>query len=66
MSTPKLAPAAAAKEMFEDLQRLIDAIDRRVPHLERLDEATIARDAADLRDRAKALMRTIEPALKRG
>ena len=58
-----MAPTAAAKEMFDDLQRLIEAIDRRVPHLERLEEAAIARDAADFRDRAVTLMRALEAAV---
>ena len=65
MATDKLAPASAAKQMFEDLQQLVEAIDRRVPHLERLGEATIARDAADLRQRAVELMRAIEAAVVR-
>lgn len=62
MATSKLAPAAAAKEMLDELRHLVEAIDRRVPHLERLDEATIARDAADLRRRAVSLMRALEAA----
>jgi hypothetical protein len=65
MATDKIAPAGAAKEMFDDLQNLVDAIDRRVPQLGRLAEATIARDAADLRARAVALMRAIEAAVPR-
>jgi hypothetical protein len=65
MATDKIAPTGAAKEMFDDLQNLVDAIDRRVPQLERLAEATIARDAADLRGRAVALMRAIEAAVPR-
>lgn len=65
MATDKLGPASAAKRMFEDLQQLVEAIDRRVPHLERLAETTIARDAADLRQRAVALMRAIEAAAVR-
>jgi len=65
MTTRKMVPAAAAREMFDDLQRLVEGIDRRVPQLERLDEATIARDAADLRQRAVALMRAIEAAVAR-
>lgn len=63
MVTDKLTPATAAKEMFDDLQRLVEAIDRRVPRLERLGEAAIARDAADLRQRAVALMQAIEAAV---
>ena len=65
MATDKIAPANAAKEVFEDLQHLVEAIDRRVPQLERLAEAAIARDAADLRQRAIALMRAIEAAVTR-
>jgi hypothetical protein len=64
MAVSKTAPMAA-KEMFDELQRLVEAIDRRVPHLERLDEAAIARDAADLRQRAVSLMRAIEAAVVR-
>ncbi|HUL73484.1 MAG TPA: hypothetical protein VLT86_10305 [Vicinamibacterales bacterium] len=49
-----------AKDMLEDLYRLIEALDRRVPRLERNGEAQIARDAADLRERALGLIRKIE------
>ena len=65
MATDKIAPASAAKEMLEDLQQLVAALDRRVPQLERLAEATIARDAADLRQRAIALIRAIDAAVVR-
>jgi hypothetical protein len=65
VTNPKTASAKAAKEMFDDLQRLIEAIDRRVPHLERLNEAAIARDAAELRERAVTLMRTLEATVSR-
>jgi hypothetical protein len=34
------------------LRELVDALDRRVAHVERLGEARIARDAADLRKEA--------------
>ena len=34
------------------LRELVDALDRRVPHVERLGEARIARDAAALRNEA--------------
>jgi hypothetical protein len=40
------------------LRKLIDALNRRVPHIERVGEAKIARDAADLM--AKALNRLKE------
>lgn len=52
--------AAQARAVLADLQRLIEALDRRVPRLERIGEAQIARDAADLRERAMELIRKIE------
>ena len=52
--------AAQARAVLADLQRLIEALDRRVPRLERVGEAQIARDAADLRERAVELIRKIE------
>jgi hypothetical protein len=48
------------KVVLADLYRLIEALDRRVPRLERSGEAQIARDAADLRQRALDLIRRIE------
>ena len=53
-------PCAHAKEMLSDLYRLIEALDRRVPRLERICEPQIAHDAADLRERAVSLIRRIE------
>jgi hypothetical protein len=44
------------EEMIADLQRLIEALDRRVPRLERLSEAKIAQDAAELRQKAVGLI----------
>ena len=49
-----------AREMLGDLYRFIEALDRRVPRLERIGEAQIAHEAADLRERAISLIRTIE------
>ena len=49
-----------ARDVLADLYRLIEALDRRVPRLERLGEAQIAHDAADLRERAMSLIRRIE------
>jgi hypothetical protein len=51
---------AQARAVLADLQQLIEALDRRVPRLERIGEAQIARDAADLRQRAVELIRKIE------
>jgi hypothetical protein len=48
------------REMLSDLYRLIEALDRRVPRLERIGEAHIAAEAADLRERALSLIRRIE------
>jgi len=52
--------ATPARDMLSDLHRLIEALDRRVPRLERDDEAQIAHDASDLRERALSLIRRIE------
>jgi hypothetical protein len=52
--------AAHMKEMLADLAHLIEALDARVPHLERLGEAQIAHDAAELRERAVDLIRRLE------
>jgi len=49
-----------AREMLADLRRLIEALDRRVPRLERLGEADIVSDAADLRTRALSLIQQLE------
>ena len=48
------------REMLSDLSELIAAIDRRVPRLERIGEAQIAQDAADLRKRALNLIQRIQ------
>jgi ribosomal protein S12 methylthiotransferase accessory factor YcaO len=48
------APDAASDRdrMVAALRALIEALDQRVPHVERLGEVGIARDAAALRDEA--------------
>jgi len=51
---------AQARDMLSDLYRLIEALDRRVPRLERIGEPQIAHDAADLRERALSLIQRIE------
>jgi hypothetical protein len=56
--TGDAAPDPTRQEMIEDLRELVDAIDRRVPHLERTGETEIARDAAALK--ARALKRLAE------
>jgi hypothetical protein len=57
-------PALIAKAMRSELNQLIEALDRRVPRLERLGEAAIARDAADLRERALRLIRQIDGTIR--
>ena len=47
------------EELLANLQRLVEAIDRRVPHLERSGEVAIATDAAILRGQAVALIATL-------
>ena len=51
MSAQKAVPATTER-LLSDLQQLVEALDRRLPRLEGLGEAEIARDAADLRARA--------------
>ena len=60
MSASPADKNAQARQMLSDLYRLIEALDRRVPHLERIGESQIAHDAADLRERAVTLIRKIE------
>ena len=51
---------ARGREILADLYQLIEALDRRVPRLERIGEVQIAHDAADLRERALSLIHRIE------
>jgi hypothetical protein len=60
MSITKNENVAQTREMLSDLYRLIEALDRRVPRLERIGEAQIALEAADLRERALSLIQRIE------
>jgi hypothetical protein len=60
MMISKESKAAQARDMLGDLYRLIEALDRRVPRLERIGEAQIAHEASDLRERAISLIRKIE------
>jgi hypothetical protein len=50
--------ALSRAELIRELRELIAALDRRVPHVERAGEASIARDADALR--AKAMQRIAE------
>jgi hypothetical protein len=46
--------------VIRDLRELIEALDRRVPHIERAGEASIARDAAALKARALKRIEELE------
>lgn len=48
------------KRQIRHLRELIVALDRRVPHIERAGEVTIARDAAALRDKALKRITALE------
>ena len=52
--------AGERREVLSDLYELIAALDRRVPRLERIGEARIAREATELRERAVSLAQRIE------
>jgi hypothetical protein len=43
---------ASRAESLRHLRELVEALDRRVPHVERVGEDTIARDAAALKKKA--------------
>jgi hypothetical protein len=47
------SPAAANRtRALRDLRELVEALDRRLPRVERAGEAAVARDAAALREKA--------------
>ena len=51
------------KRQVRRLRELIAALDRRVPHIERVGEIRIARDAAILRDKAMKRLVALEAAM---
>jgi hypothetical protein len=51
---------AESKRAIRHLRQLIDALNRRVPHIERAGEAAIARDAAKLMKQALKRLKTLE------
>ncbi|HSG01958.1 MAG TPA: hypothetical protein VLA20_12540 [Vicinamibacterales bacterium] len=60
MTATTTARGMSASELRGELQRLIEALDRRMPRPERIDEVRIAREAAELRERAVRLIREME------
>ena len=51
---------AGRRRAVRHLRQLIDALNRRVPHIERVGEAKIARDAAELMERALKRLKALE------
>ena len=60
MSASRPIVSMEERTVLEDLRELVDALDRRVPHLDRKGERDIARDAARLRAEAMTRIRDIE------
>ena len=52
--------AMSQTELVRELRELIDALDRRLPRVEQAGEASIARDAAALREKAVARLAELE------
>jgi hypothetical protein len=50
---------AVDPELVRELRELVEALDRRLPHVERAGESEIARDAAALRARAVNRLREL-------
>ena len=50
----------STQTLVEELRELVEALDRRVPRLERAGETAIARDAARLRDEAIKRLAALE------
>jgi hypothetical protein len=63
-------PAAQRDRVVQSLRQLVDALDRRVSHVERLGEDCILRQAAALRktalNRIKELMPPLDPDIPEG
>ena len=54
--------ARLRSEVIQDLQRLLEAIDRRLPRIAHIGEPAIAQDALELRAKAVALLAKLESA----
>jgi hypothetical protein len=64
MTAPRPISSTVARTVLEDLRELVDALDRRVPHLDRKGEHDIARDAAALRAEAMKRIHEIEEGVR--
>jgi hypothetical protein len=56
----KAGDEAERQRAVRHLRQLIDALNRRVPHIERAGEAKIARDAAELMEKAVERLKALE------
>jgi hypothetical protein len=65
-STKWLSMAITAKSAVSELMELVEALDRRVPQVERAGEPAIARDAAALKERALKRIEELEREQRRG
>ena len=65
MTVTSTGTAGERQEILKNLYELVEALDRRVPRLERVGEAQIAHDAVELRERAVSLIQRIEGASPR-
>jgi hypothetical protein len=54
------------KRAIRHVRQLIEALNRRVPHVERAGEAEIARDAAELMEKALKRLKALEGTEKPG
>ena len=59
-TTTGTCTAGERRELLTNLYELIEALDRRVPRLERAGEASIAQEASELRERAVSLIHRVE------
>jgi hypothetical protein len=64
MSSPHPIVSIVGRTVLDDLRELVDALDRRVPHLDRKGERDIARDATALRAEAMKRIHEIERELR--
>lgn len=60
MAASKAGDEGDRKRAARHLRQLVEALNRRVPHIERAGEAQIARDAAELMKKALERLKALE------
>ena len=55
-----MTPEQLRATTLADLSALLEALDRRLPRLAHIDEPAIAKDAAELRERAQRLIARLD------